>query len=190
MNTTPFWKRPWVIGLAVLILIAIWLVSAYNGFVAKSAAVEAQWAQVETQYQRRFDLIPNLVSSVQGIMEQEQDVFKSLADARTRYSGAGTVDEKAQAATQVDSALARLLVVVENYPQLRSSESVQQLMDQLEGTENRISVERNRFNENVQAYNVAVTRFPGNISSRIFGFAPHAYYRAAEGADVVPQVEL
>lgn len=190
MNTTPFWKRPWVIGLAVVILLGVYLISSYNGFVGASAAVDAQWAQVETQYQRRMDLIPNLVESVKGIMNQEQEVFKNLADARARYAGAGSTDEKAQAATQVDSALSRLLVVVENYPQLRSSESVQQLMDQLEGTENRISVERNRFNENVQTYNVAVTRFPGSLAAKIFGFAPHEYYRAAEGADIAPQVQF
>src|SRR3989338_4079326 len=142
-------KRSTLIMLAIIVVIVLAGVSMYNRLVTASQAIDGQWAQVETQYQRRFDLIPNLVESVKGIFEQEKEVFGKLADARARYSGATTVNEKAAAAGQVESALGRLLVVMENYPQLRSSESVQTLMAQLEGTENRVSVERSRFNDAV-----------------------------------------
>ena len=124
--------------------------------VRNQQAIDGQWAQVETQYQRRFDLIPNLVKSVEGIMKQEQAVFGAIAEARTRYAGAATINEKAKAATQLESALARLLVVMENYPELRSAENVTQLMDELSGTENRIAVERRRFNDLVKDYNTTI----------------------------------
>jgi LemA protein len=183
-------KKQWWIVLAVVVLVLFYGWSMYNGFVGKNEAVDGQWAQVETVYQRRFDLIPNLVSSVQGIFNQEQEVFGALAEARTRYSGAGTVDEKAAAATQVESALGRLLVIVENYPNLRSSESVNDLMSQLEGSENRISTERRRFNDAVRDLNIAVKRFPGNIVASIFGFGERGYFEAAEGAENAPKVDL
>lgn len=182
-------KSWWIVlGVAVVVLFYGW--SAYNGFVGKNEAVDGQWAQVETAYQRRFDLIPNLVNSVKGIFEQEQEVFGTLAEARTRYAGARTVDEKAAAATQVESALGRLLVVVENYPNLRSAESVTNLMAQLEGTENRVSVERRRFNDAVRILNVSVKRFPSNLVARLFGFNERAYFEAAEGAAEAPPVEF
>ena len=190
MNSTPFWKRPWIIVLALVVIVAALLISSYNGFVTASAGVDTQWAQVETQYQRRYDLIPNLVESVKGLMDQEKEVFTALADARSRYAGAATPDEKAQAAGQVDSALSRLLVVVEAYPALRSSESVQTLMAQLEGTENRVSTERGRYNEAVQAYNLKVRRFPGSIAAAIFGFDARSPFEAADGAETAPAVNF
>ncbi len=179
----------WII-LGIIVVVAIYVLSAYNGLVTKSENVTNQWAQVETQYQRRFDLIPNLVESVKGIFEQEQTVFDNLADARTKYAGAGSIGEKAAAATEVEGALARLLVVVENYPELRSSEAVQTLMAQLEGTENRVSVERKRYNDAVRTLNVSVKRFPTNVIAGIFGFTEEVYFEAAEGAETVPAVEF
>ncbi|MFH1192723.1 MAG: LemA family protein [Candidatus Jorgensenbacteria bacterium] len=176
--------------LAVVVLIALWGVGSYNGFVTKNEAVDGQWAQVEAQYQRRLDLIPNLVESVKGVMKQEQSIFTALADARTKYSGAATVDAKAAAAGEVETALGRLLAVVENYPTLKSSENVQTLMVQLEGTENRVSVERQRFNDTVRALNVAVKTFPTNFIAGIFGFGERAYFEAAAGAENAPQVRL
>ncbi len=176
--------------LGVILIIGLGLIGFYNNLVTMTQAMDNQWAQVETQYQRRFDLIPNLVSSVEGIMTQEQEVFGQLAEARTRYSGAKTADEKAKAASQLESALGRLLVVVENYPQLRSSENVSQLMDELAGTENRISVERGRYNDKVRAYNVAIKRFPANLIAGVFGFGERAYFEAAEGAERAPEVEI
>jgi len=180
----------WVVILGVVLIAVVVIGSKYNSLVKQNEAVNAQWAQVESQYQRRFDLIPNLVSSVQGIMKQEQKVFGDIADARTRYSGAQTVDEKAAAATQVEGALGRLLVVMENYPQLKSSDNVQSLMAELSGTENRIAVERMRFNEMVRDYNVAVKTFPGSLIAGIFGFSPRTMFEAQAGAATAPKVNL
>lgn len=183
-------KRTLYILLAVVIVLALWLGGSYNSFVRLDQAVAGQWAQVETQYQRRFDLIPNLVESVKGIFEQEKEVFGKLADARARYSGAKTVDEKAAAAGQVEGALSRLLVVMENYPQLRSSESVTTLMAQLEGAENRVSVERGRYNEAVKQFNTRVRTFPSNIIARLFGFGAKNFFEAAAGAETAPKVQF
>lgn len=183
-------KNIWIAIVAVIVVVGVYFWSFYNGIVTKDQAVQNQWAQVENQFQRRFDLIPNLVASVQGAMKQEQTVFKELADARTKYSGAQTINDKAVAAGQVESALSRLLVIMENYPQLKSIEAVQQLMAQLEGTENRIAVERGRFNDTVLAYNTSVIRFPGNILAGIFGFSKKAYFEAAAGSNIAPKVNL
>lgn len=179
------------IAVAIIVVVAVgWVVGYYNSFVQANIAIDQQWSQVENQYQRRFDLIPNLVASVQGIFDQERAVFDNLADARSRYAGAVSVDNKAAAATQVESALARLLVVVEAYPELRSTENVQQFQAQLEGTENRVSVERGRFNDAVGKYNIRIAKFPGNVFAGIFGFASRAFFEAVEGTEVAPTVEF
>ncbi len=183
-------KRSTIIITALVAVLVIWGVGMYNKLVSSSQGVDAQWSNVETQYQRRFDLIPNLVESVKGIFEQEKEVFGRLADARSRYAGATTVDEKAQAAGQVESALARLLVIMENYPQLRSAENVTALMDELAGTENRVAVERGRFNEKVRDYNTMVLRVPTNLFARVFGFSQRNYFEAATGAEQAPKVDL
>ncbi|MFA6407682.1 MAG: LemA family protein [Candidatus Paceibacterota bacterium] len=182
-------KTLWIV-IAVVLVVLLYVGSSYNGFVTKNESVTNQWAQVETQYQRRLDLIPNLVDSVKGAMKQEQTVFLAIADARTKYGSAKTVDEKAAAATGVESALSRLLVVMENYPQLKSSDTVQTLMAQLEGTENRVSVERGRFNDAVRDLNAATKRFPGTIIASIFGFKERAYFEAAKGAENAPKVNF
>lgn len=178
-----------VIG-GIILLAAISSVMAYNGMVSSSEGVDAQWKQVETQYQRRFDLIPNLVESVKGAMKQEKDVFGAIADARTKYGSAATPSDKAQAATEVESALSRLLVVMENYPQLKSMDTVQTLMSQLEGTENRISVERKRYNDLARDYNVRIKRFPGMIFASLFNFTEKKYFEATAGAENAPKVNL
>lgn len=175
---------------AIFIIGAMGLVNFYNSLVAKTQAVDNQWAQVETQYQRRFDLIPNLVKSVEGMMAQEQEVFGQIAEARTRYSGAQTTDEKVKAAAQVESALGRLLVVMENYPELRSAENVSQLMDELAGTENRVAVERRRYNDLVRDYNTTVKRFPAKLIAGIFGFNERSFFEAAAGAEKAPEVNI
>lgn len=179
-----------IVIVLVVVIIAGWLTGFYNELVAQEKTIEGQWAQVENQYQRRFDLIPNLVNSVKGMMRQEQEVFGKIADARTRYAGARSVGEKVAAANQIESALARLLVIVENYPQLKSAENVQTLMAQLEGTENRISVERGRFNDAVRKYNTRIKQFPGNVLAPIFGFTVKEFFEAAEEAEIAPKVEL
>jgi LemA protein len=176
--------------LVVVVLIIGWFWNSYNSLVTASEGVDNQWAQVEVQYQRRFDLIPNLVAAVKGAMTQEQSVFGDLAAARANYSGATTVNAKAEAATQVESSLGRLIAVMENYPELKSTETVQNLMTQLEGTENRVSVERGRFNDQVKAYNVLIKRFPMNVISGMFGYSEKAYFQIAAGVENTPKVDL
>ena len=180
------------VGVIVLgaIIIAVSLVGIYNSLVTKSQAVDAQWSQVETQYQRRYDLIPNLVSSVKGMMQQEQAVFLAIAEARTKYGAAQTVNEKAVAAGEVETALGRLLAVIENYPDLKSSQNVTQLMDELAGTENRISVERRRFNDLVRDYNTQIKTFPTNMLAGMFGFSEKQYFQSVSGAETAPKVEF
>lgn len=180
------------VGVIVLgaIIIAVSLVGIYNSLVTKSQGVDAQWSQVETQYQRRYDLIPNLVNSVKGMMTQEQTVFLAIADARTKYGAAQTVNEKAAAAGEVETALGRLLAVIENYPDLKSSQNVTQLMDELAGTENRISVERRRFNDLVRDYNTQIKTFPTNMLAGMFGFSEKQYFQSVSGAETAPKVEF
>lgn len=187
---TNFIKTPVGIIVGLALLAVLFVGGKYNSLVTMNEGVTGQWAQVETQYQRRFDLIPNLVSSVQGAMKQEQAVFGQLAEARSKYAGAATPDQKAEAAGQVESAFARLLVVMENYPQLKSIETVQGLMAELAGTENRVAVERGRYNEAVRDYNVAVKTFPGSLISSLFGFAPRTMFEAAQGAENAPKVQF
>ncbi|HSW58728.1 MAG TPA: LemA family protein [Dehalococcoidales bacterium] len=178
-------------GLVLLILILGGLVWAnYNSLVTKSQAVDSQWAQVETQYQRRFDLIPNLVESVKGYMTQEKEIFTQIAEARSRYSGAVTPDQRAAAGSEVESALGRLLVIMENYPELKSVQPVTQLMDELAGTENRINVERMRYNDQVRDYNTTIKRFPTNFLASLFNFNAKTYFQSEEGASQVPKVDF
>ncbi len=180
-----------IIGIIVVVALAIlYGFSTYNKLVTLNVSADTQWKQVETNYQRRFDLIPNLVESVAGIMKQEQAVFMAIADARTKYAGAATPNDKAAAAGQVESALGRLLVITENYPQLKSSDTVQTLMSQIEGTENRISVERMRYNTAVQAYNLRVMRIPSSIVAAITGFDEREYFNSAAGSENAPEVKF
>lgn len=183
-------NKTWIIIGVVVLLVVLWVGGVYNSLVTSNEAITTQWAQVETSYQRRFDLIPNLVESVKGAMTQEKAVFTALAEARSKYSGASTPDQKAAAATQVESALSRLLVIVENYPQLKSIEVVQSLVAELSGTENRVSVERNRYNEKVQEYNVRTKRFPSSIVASVFGFGERSYFKADAAAATAPQVKF
>ena len=179
------------------VLIALLLVAAgatsgcsYNTFVGKEEGIKAQWAQVENQLQRRNDLIPNLVETTKGIAQQEKDVFGQIADSRAKLAGAKTPEDTIQAANQQSTALARLLVVVENYPQLRSSETFNRLMDELAGTENRIAVERMRYNERVQEYNTQRRQFPSNVTAGIFGFKEYPLFNAPPSAEQVPRVNF
>lgn len=180
----------WIIALGVVLVLVVWGISTYNRLISQNVAIDAQWAQVENQFQRRFDLIPNLVNTVKGIANQEQEVFGAIAEARTRYSGATTVDARAQAAGQVESALGRLLVIAENYPQLQSSQSFRDLMVQLEGTENRIAVERMNYNNQVKTLNTAVKRFPTMIFANIFGINERTYFEVSEQAQQNPTVNF
>ena len=176
--------------LGIVAVIGILLAGSYNGLVAKNQEVDKQWSQVESQYQRRYDLIPNLVEATKGTLKQEQNVFNDIAQARQNYAGAQTVNEKAEAATQLESSLGRLLVIVENYPELKSNETVLALMDELAGTENRISVERMRFNETVQSYNTQIKSFPTLLIAGMFGFNEKSYFESVDQAETAPQVDL
>lgn len=181
-----------VIGILVVIIVIVGAIfwGNYNSLVSKSQAIEGQWAQVETQYQRRYDLIPNLVESVKGYMTQEKTIFGQIAEARSKYAGAQTSDAKAAAGGEVESALARLLVIMENYPDLKSNQTVIQLMDELAGTENRISIERKRYNDLVLDYNTTIKKFPTNLMAAIFNFTPHEYFKSVSGADQAPKVDF
>ena len=163
---------------------------SYNTFVSQEESIKTQWAQVENQLQRRNDLIPNLVETTKGIADQEKAVFIQIAEARAKLAGARTPEDTMAAANQQSSALARLLVVSENYPQLKSNETFNRLMDELSGTENRIAVERMRYNEKVQEYNTARRQFPSNVTASMFGFKEHALFTAPPDAQKVPKVNF
>jgi LemA protein len=174
--------------LAVIALVAPGC--SYNRFVAQEETIKTQWAQVENQLQRRNDLIPNLVETTKGIAQQEREVFGQIAESRAKLSGAQTPEQTIQAANEQSAALARLLVIVENYPQLRSNETFNRLMDELSGTENRIAVERMRYNERVQEYNTLRRQFPSNITASIFGFQAYPVFNAPPEAERVPRVDF
>ena len=186
-----------VIGIALIILIlgalfvGIYVNATRNDLVGMREQAKTAWAQVENQLQRRNDLIPNYVETVKGYAKQETTIFTEIANARARMAGArGNPTETIQANNQLESALSRLLVVVENYPELRSSENFQRLQDELAGTENRIATERMRYNEVVRDYNIRVQRFPANLVATVFNFAPMPLFEAPAAAKAVPQVKF
>jgi len=182
--------RSVVVVLVVVVVAAAMSGCSYNRFTTQEEAIKAQWAQVENQLQRRSDLIPNLVETTKGFAQQEKDVFGAVADARAKMAGATTPAQKIDAANQESSALARLLVVVENYPQLKSDATFARLMDELAGTENRLGTERMRYNERVQEYNTARRRFPGNITASIFNFNEYPYWQIPDSAKLPPRVNF
>jgi len=183
-----------LIVIAVLAVIAIgvfgWAMGERNALVTEQQAVKAQWAQVDVALQRRADLIPNLVQTVKGYARQESTVFTNIANARAALGGAQTPLQKMQANGQLDSALSRLLVIVENYPQLKSDQNFRELQFELAGTENRIAVERRKYNEAVQEYNKDLQLFPRNIIAGMFGFQSETYFQTEAGARTAPKVEF
>ena len=179
-----------VIGLAALIFFGQY-VGVRNTLVSKNEAVKSAWSQVDIVLQRRADLIPNLVETVKGYAQQEQTVFGDIAKARSALLSAGTPQEKIAANGQLDGALGRLLLIVENYPQLKSNENFLRLQDELAGTENRIAVERKRYNDTLQDYNTYVQQFPNNIFANWAGFKPNpAYFAASEASREAPKVNF
>ncbi len=186
--------------LVVALLIVGWITSTYNQLVQLDEMTNQAWAQVENQYQRRYDLIPNLVETVKGYAKHEREVFIQVTEARARVGQINITPEVLkdpqafekfqQAQDALGSALSRLLAVAENYPQLKANENFLQLQAQLEGTENRISVERRRYNEVVQKYNTYIRRFPTNIIAGMFGFKERPYFKAAEQAQQAPKVQF
>lgn len=184
---------------AIAVLLGLWAISGYNGLVTAEEKVSAQWANVESQYQRRADLIPNLVATVKGYAEHEQETLEGVVSARARATQT-TVNadqltpealQQYQAAQgELTQALGRLLVTVEKYPDLKANQNFLELQAQLEGTENRINVARKNFNDAAKAYNTAIRRFPKNLLAGMFGFDKRAYFEAAEGAEQAPQVQF
>jgi LemA protein len=186
----PFYSKTWFWALVVIVVIALWIIGTYNSFISLTQQIDNQWAQVETQYQRRIDLIPNLVNTATGYMQFERSLLDEITALRTQWMSTTDIDSKVNIGNALDSALGRLIAVYENYPQLQSIQAVASLMDELAGTENRIAVERMRFNDRVRQYNTAVLVFPSNVLANMFGFSQRPYFEAQEGADVVPTVNL
>lgn len=192
-------KKTWIIVIAVVAVLVIYCVSSYNSLVTQEETVGTAWSNVENQYQRRSDLIPNLVNTVKGYAAHEKETFDAVVSARAKATQM-TIDiedltpekieayQKAQGA--VGSALSRLLAVTENYPELKANENFKELQAQLEGTENRISVERRKFNETAREYNTNIRRFPKNIVASMFGFEKRPYFEAEEGSEKVPEVKF
>src|SRR5580765_137005 len=185
MNIT----RRALMQMAVLVVAALPLTGcSYNTFVSQEQAIKAQWAQVQNQLQRRNDLIPNLVETTKGYAQHEESVYKDIADSRSKLLAAKSPEETIAAANQQTTALGRLLAVVENYPNLKANEQFNRLMDELSGTENRIAVERMRYNQKVQEYNTSRRQFPANVTARVFGFKEYPYFQAPPEAKTVPKV--
>lgn len=181
----------WLIGIGIIIVIIfVWGIGAYNSLVNAQQQVDTARANIETQLQRRSDLIPNLVSTVKGYATQEKEIYTEIANARAQLAGANTISEEAQADTALSSALSRLLMIVENYPELKSNQNFQDLSVQLEGTENRIAIARQDYNAVVTSYNTKIRKFPTNIISHLFGFDVQDYFEASAGASEVPVVDF
>jgi LemA protein len=184
------WIAPVAIVSGILLLIILTLTSSYNGLVDRELTVDQSVADLDVQLQRRFDLIPNLVKSVEGALEQEREIIGKVTEARTKYASAGSGNDRVAAAGELEGALSRLLVVVENYPQVASLQNVRDLQVQLEGTENRVAQARRTYNETVTDFNRAIRRFPRSIVAALFGFEKRTLFEAVAGADVAPTVDL
>ena len=184
-------KAMQVTRLALVVMVAAGLSGcSYNKFTTQAEAIKGSWGEVQNQIQRRNDLIPNLVESVKGFQVHEETIYKELADARSRLAGAKSPEETIAAANQQSSALSRLLVVVENYPNLKANEQFNRLMDELAGTENRLTVARGRYNQAIQEYNTATKKFPGNVTAKMFGFKGYPYYEAPPSSQAAPKVDF
>jgi len=181
---------PWLIVGAVVLVLIFSAVGSYNGLVSAETAVDNKAAQIDTQLQRREDIIPNLVNTVKGYAAHEKEVFQAIADARSKLAGAGTTAEKSEANAELEGALSRLLVVVENYPNLKADTQFARLMDELSGTENRIAVARQDYNNSVTDYNTRIRRFPAALYASVFGFEKKDFFKAAPGAETAPEVQF
>jgi len=181
----------WILAILVIVAIAgLYLFSAYNRLVTLDEGIKAAWAQIDNQLQRRADLIPNLVETTKGFAAQERTILETIANARARLAGARDPRERVAASDELSGALSRLLVVVENYPQLKSDATFIRLMDELAGTENRLSVERKRYNDRVVEFNQTIRRFPGSTVARLFGFERAQYFEIPAPARTVPRVDF
>jgi LemA protein len=182
--------KGWIVAGVIVAILVVMGISGYNSLVGMSENVNGKWSQIENQLQRRADLIPNLVSTVKGYAAHEQQAIQAVADARARLGGAQGPAAKAQANADLNNALSRLLVIAENYPNLKADQNFRALMDELSGTENRIAVARKDYNDAVQVYNTKIKSFPANIYAGMMGFGAKEYFRAEEGAQQVPKVQF
>ena len=181
----------WIgIPVAIILLAIFWYVGTYNSLIRLNEETNNKWAQVETQYQRRVDLIPNLVNTVKGAANFEQKTLEDITNARSQWQAAINPEQKVQAANNVESALARLLVVVENYPQLKATQNYLALQDELANTENKVAVERGRYNDAVRNFNARIKTFPTYIVARNLGYADRTYFQAKQGAENAPEVKF
>ncbi len=180
-------KIIWIVIIVVIILIGV---SKYNSFVRIRVEVDNKWAEVENQMQRRYDLIPNYVNTVKGYAKHEREVFIKVTEARSRVGQAATREEKINANNELSSALSRLLVVIERYPELKANVNFIRLQDELSGTENRLTVARKRYNDTVRSYNQAIMVFPNNLIAGLFGFKQETFYETPEEAKTAPEVEF
>ncbi|MBQ6437942.1 LemA family protein [bacterium] len=183
-------SKMWLIIGAVVVVLAMWGIGSYNGLVTMGAAADNAWAQVENNLQRRSDLIPNLVETVKGYANHEEEVFTAIADARAKLAGATTVDETTVAASEMEGALSRLLAISENYPELKSNENFMKLQDELAGTENRLATARKDYNDAVTAYNVKIRSIPTNIIAGLMGAQAKSLFTITEAAAANPQVSF
>ncbi|MBS3095113.1 LemA family protein [Candidatus Woesearchaeota archaeon] len=174
--------------IGILVILIIWFGASYNGLIKRQVEVDKSWGNVQSVYQRRADLIPNLVNTVKGFAKQELTVFTEVTNARSAWANAKTTEKQVNAANGLESAISRLLLVVENYPLLKSDQNFLALQDELAGTENRINVERQRYNEAVSEYNKRVRVIPSNIVAGLFGFEQRTFFEAASGAENAPNV--
>jgi LemA protein len=181
-----------IVGIIILIIVIpySYIKGTYNSLVTMDESVKGAWAQVENQLQRRYDLIPNYVETVKGYAAHEKEVFVKVTEARSKVAGAGSINEKIQANNQLSSALSRLLVVVERYPELKANTNFIRLQDELAGTENRIAVERRRFNETVKVYNIKIRTFPTNIIAGMFGFEKATFFEVPKERQEAPKVKF
>lgn len=180
----------WLVVAALVLIVVMSTVGSYNRLVSSETAVDNKEAQIDTQLQRREDVIPNLVNTVKGYAAHEKEVFQAIADARSKLAGAGTTTEKAAANAELEGALSRLLVVVENYPTLKADAQFTRLMDELSGTENRIAVARQDYNNSVTDFNTKIKKFPTALYASLFGFEKKDLFKAAPGAETVPEVQF
>lgn len=180
----------WIVVVVLVLIVIFTFVGYYNRFVSLEQEVREKYSQIQNQLQRRADLIPNLVETVKGYAIHEREILEEIANARAKLVGARTPGEGATADAELSSALARLLVIVENYPNLKADANFRQLMDELAGTENRIAVARRDYNEAVKKYNSAIKRFPGVLFARMFGFTEKEYFEASPSASKVPEVKF
>ena len=187
-------NRNLLIGAGIIIgailLIGLYIFSTYNSLVAADENVNNKWSQVQTVYERRADLVPNLVETVKGAANFETSTYLAVTEARTKWLNAQTLDQKVASANELDSAIARLLVTVENYPQLKATQNFQGLQDELANTENKIAVERQRYNDAVTVYNRQIRTFPANMIAGMFGFSKHIYFEASQGSEKAPAVSF